>query len=79
MSASKKLWITGSSAKEGSSDEGLGAALLGGSEPGAVGRFTGKRKTVPQSQDVEATPLLPPGLRAFTSVTNAVLCIGTDT
>ena len=27
MSASKKLWITGSSAKEGRSDEGLGAAV----------------------------------------------------
>lgn len=29
MSASKKLWITGSSAKEGRSREGLGAASLG--------------------------------------------------
>lgn len=50
MSASKKLWITGSSAKEGRSEEGLGAGLLG-----AVGHSRGKE----ENQSLPQVPLFP--------------------
>lgn len=78
MSASKKLWITGSSAKEGRSKGGLGAALLGELSGGLWDIPEGRRKTgtSPLSlclPEVEAASLPPGGLWVLIFVTVAFL------
>lgn len=66
MSASKKLWITGSSAKEQRSDEGLGAESL------QCGAFHREEESwsllpIPLSHEAEAAPFAPGGPGALTS------------
>lgn len=70
ISACKKLWITGSSVKEGRRDEGLGAALLGAASLGLWDMSQGGGEVeTPPSSSVSGSrgSSLPPGrLRALT-------------